>query len=225
MLNDLSTFTRLSMFFQLAGVGLAGGALLGAVLLPLDPDLGGGVLVLLGAALSLVPAWAVGHAVALRRLERRFWDEVVAGSQELVAGRTAATLPARVVRRRRKRVLPAFTLATGRSSGPSLAVAATVVGDGPPRRVGLLLPVTPQLWPRGTALLVAVHPDRPEVAVLEDRVPADAVAAGASDPRWSQRLPSDAQVVGGWVPLVGVAFVSLLVWGGVGYGLARLLVV
>lgn len=224
MLNDLSTFTRTSIFFQLAGPGFAAGVLVGAVVLPLDPELGRGVLVLLGVAFLLIPAWAVGHLLVLRRLERRFWDEVVAGSEELVADPPEAALPARVVRRRAKRMLPAFTLATGRAPGPGAAVAATVVGDGPARRVGLLVPAGAALR-AGGPLLVAVHPERPEVAVLDDRVAAQAVAAGAADPRWAQRLPSDAGVVGGWLPLIGVALLSLLVWGAVGCGLAQLLVV
>lgn len=224
MLNDLSTFTRTSMFFQLAGVGLTAGVLGGALVQPLDADLGRGVLVLLGVGFLLIPAWAIGHLVVLRRLERRFWDDVVVGSEELLADPPAATLPARVVRRRVKRSLPAFTLATGRTPGPGAAVAATVVGDGPARRVGLLAPAGAVLRP-GAPLLVAVHPDRREVAVLADRVTADAVASSAADERWAQRLPTDARVVGGWLPLIGTALLSLLAWGGAGYGLARLLAV
>lgn len=223
MLNDLSTFARTSMFFQLASLGFAAGVLVGAVVLPLDPDLGRGVLVLLGVAFLLIPAWTVGHLVTLRRWERRFWDEVVAGSDELVAAPPAVALPARVVRRRAKRLLPAFSLATGRTAGPGAALAATVVGDGPARRVGLLVPAAAVLRPGGP-LLVAVHPERPEVAVLEDRVTADLVAAGADDPRWAQPLPSDARGVGGWLPLIGVALLSLVVWGGLGCGLALLVV-
>lgn len=223
MLNDLSTFTRRSLLAQMAGPGFAAGGMVGVAVLPLDPDVDRDVLAILGIALVLIIGWAVGHVVALRRLERRLWDEVEAGSEELLARSPGGPLAARVVRGRAKH-RPAFTLATGRSSGPTVALAATVVGDGAPRRVGLLAPAGAGLRP-GAPLLVAVHPERREVAVLEDRVTADEVARGAADERWRGPLPSDRTVIGGWSPLVGLALLGLAGWAAVGLVVSRLLVV
>lgn len=224
MLNDLSRFTRLSTFLQLTGPALVIGALVGAQsFFPLGEEFGAGVLVLIGIGLLGTLGWGVWHSVTIRRMERRFWGEVVTGSEELLAGPPAAALPARVVRRRVQRTLPAFTLATGRSAAPSIALAVTVVGAGAARRVGLLAPVTPQLWPRGTPLLVTLHPGRPEVAVLEDRVTAEAVAAGAADERWAQPLPSDRGVVGGWSALVALALLGVAAGFLVGLGASFLL--
>ncbi|QIG44443.1 hypothetical protein G5V58_18135 [Nocardioides anomalus] len=59
------------------------------------------------------------------------------------------------MRGRRKRRLPAYLMTQGRRPGPAQAVAATVVGDGPARRVGLLAPESAVL-PAGAPLLAAM---------------------------------------------------------------------
>jgi hypothetical protein len=221
VLNDLSRFIRTSAFLQLLGPGFAAGALVGAFVVPLDTAVGAAELALLGVALLLIVGWAVWHGVTLRRTERRLWDEVAAGSEELLAAPVGGALPARVVRGRPKRALAAYAMAHGRQPGPAVALAATLVGDGPARRVGLLAPASAVL-PPGAALLVVPHPTRREVAVLDDRVTAAEVAASAADPRWAERLPTDRSVIGGWTVLLACSAAGLVVGAVVGLGIALL---
>jgi hypothetical protein len=220
VLNDMSSLARTSILLQMLAPGFAAGALVGSLLVPLDAGIDREVLVLLGVAFLLIPSWAVWHVVTMRRHERRLWDDVVAGSQELVDGAVVATpLPARVLRGRAKVGLPAFGLAGGQLPVAAVGMVATVVGDGPARRVGLLVPAQAVL-PPAAPLLLAVHPDRPEVAVLEDRVTREDVAATTTDPRWDQPLPTDRSVIGGWSALVGLAVVGLLAGAALGWGAA-----
>lgn len=219
----MSTFARTSILLQMLAPGFVAGGLVGAMTAPLDAGIGRDELVLIGVAVLGIPAWAVWHVVTLRRAERRFWAEVVEGSQEVVDGSVVPTpLPARVVRSRARAALPSFGLSGGRLPYAAVGLAATVVGDGPPRRVGLLVPAG-ALLPPDAPLLVAVHPDRPEVAVLEDRVGPEDVAATVGDPRWAQPLPTDSGVIGGWGALIALAVLGLLAGAALGYGCARLL--
>ncbi|MEI5673722.1 MULTISPECIES: hypothetical protein [unclassified Nocardioides] len=225
MLNDLARFARTSVLLQMLAPGFVTGGLLGAFLFPLNDEVGRGELGLMLVAFLAIPGWAVWHVVTVRRMERRFWAEVVAGSQELVEGAVVAVpVPARVVRGRTKPALPAFGLAGGRVPGAAVGLVVTAVGDGPARRVGLLAPAGVVL-PPGAPLLVAVHPERAEVAVLEDRVSAGEVAATVGDPRWEQPLPTDRRVIGGWSGIVGFAVLGLLAGAALGFVCARLLVV
>ncbi len=217
VLNDLSRWTRLTTMLQTVGPGVLIGALVG-----MRTVTGAGLVLLLVAALSQ-PGWLLWRTISGRRLDGRIWDEVSTGSEEILAGTVRTTsVPARVVRHRVLRRRPHFGLVGGRREGPSLAMAVTVVGPGPARRVGVLAAPVPALQRRDAPLVVAVHPERPEVAVLDDRVgPAD-VAASARDPRWSGPLPTDGSVVGGWWPVAGYALAGLVAGALLGFALMRL---
>ncbi|MDO9457107.1 hypothetical protein, partial [Nocardioides sp.] len=66
-----------------------------------------------------------------------------------------------------------------------------------------------------------LHPDRREVAAVDDRVTVERLGAVDADPRWrSERLPSDRTVVGGYLGLLAAVTVGTAV----GVGLAALVV-
>lgn len=201
MLNDLSGFTRLSTFFQLAPLGLFVGAM---------PSLGDGRVFLLcfGLGLLLEVVWCVGFLVAIRRIDARMKKAVAAGSAELVGGGVAGKpVLGRVVRTRQARRYDGFLVDPGRIGAPADIVVFTAIGDGPPRRVAALVPATFKL-PAGQAALLLAHPEQREVAVLESRATPAQLAGAAADPRWqAEPLPTDRSVVGGWpaLALVGIA--------------------
>lgn len=216
MLNDLSAYTRATIFGQMIPFGLLIGSSLG--MLSSGPDLTK-TYWLFGIAMTFLVVWGVVVVVWPRRMARRMHAEIDRGSREIHAGTTAAALvPARVVRRRNwKRNRPWGLGAEEFSLGPAHSTAFTVLPpDGPARRVGALTPVP--LNP-GSSAVLALHPMLPEVGVIGLRATNDDVAAAAADPRWrSERLPTDRTVVGGYLMLLAVAIAGVLV-GIVGAGL------
>ncbi len=143
---------------------------------------------LLMTGLVLIIAWGVGISVVGRSRERRVVEETVLGSDEIVAG-AVVPVPAigRVVRRRIKADAPAYSAGAPRLPGPAAMVVLEAVGDGPPRRVAVLD--------------TAVSPGRLEQI--------------ARDPRWGvSPTVTDRSVVGGWLPVFGVALAGLLVGAG-----------
>lgn len=217
MLNDISGFTRLSTFFQLAPFGLFVGAM---------PFLSDGTVFLLcfGLGLLLELVWCVGFLVTIRRVDARMKKAVVAGSAELVDGAVAGKpVLGRVVRTRQARRYDGFLVDAGRIGAPAAIVVFTVIGDGAPRRVAALVPATFKLRSGQAALLLA-HPEQREVAVLEERATPEDLAGAANDPRWrTERLPTDRSVVGGWSTLVVAGIAGIVAGGLVALGIGAAL--
>ncbi|KQY63940.1 MULTISPECIES: hypothetical protein [unclassified Nocardioides] len=205
MLNDLSTFTRATIFGQLVPLGMLWGAIAGMD--SSDPDVNR-LVVIAGVSLLWMVGWGVFVAWVPGRAARRLHAEVERGSREIISGTTTAPIaPARVVRERRWKKNPPLALGAEEGRGAAAySVAFTVLPpDGPPRRVATLSPVS---LSKGTSALVALHPDLREVGVLDMRVTNAQVETSARDPRWrTDRLPTDRTVVGGYLMLV-VALVA-----------------
>ncbi|WP_139981138.1 hypothetical protein [Nocardioides litoris] len=212
MLNDIATPTRL-----LVGVmGLTVGALLGGPVAGASP-LAIGVSVVVAAAVQVV--LMTGVVVWLQRADRRFLAEVERGTGEIARG-AVVPQPAigRVVRQKTVRVA-SWGPGRGTLPPPTGATVLTAVGDGPARRVCALVPSDLGLHHRGVPALLLLHPDRPEVAVLDDRATYDGLVRVDADPRWrTERLPTDRTVVGGYVGLL----LALLVAGAAGVGVSAL---
>ncbi|WP_341928040.1 hypothetical protein [Nocardioides psychrotolerans] len=213
MLNDLARQTRIMLFAQLLGPALLFGSVLavdGEHWVVFGSLVGLGILVTIG--------WAIGVVVWNRRADRRFRAALEEGAAALVAGRVAGVpAPGLVVRRKLARRSPSFLVGTaGPIEGPSAVLAITVLAEGGARRVAALVPAMLALHARKAPVAVLLHPDDPEVAVLDPRVGQSQLAAITEDPRWrSETLPTDRTVVGGWLPLVGCALLGVAV--GVGF--------
>ena len=213
MLNDLARQTRIMLFTQMLGPALMFGAVLAingehwAVAL---------TLLTLGAVAKL--GWGIGVAVWNRRADRRFRSMLEHAGADLVSGRVAG-LPAvgTVVRRKLARRSPSFMVGiAGPIEGPSAVLAITVLADTGARRVAALVPAMLALHARKAPVAVLLHPDEPEVAVLDPRVSQQQLTAIAEDPRWdTEPLPTDRSVIGGWLPALGCAALGIVV--GVGF--------
>jgi len=201
MLNDASRFTRLSvagttvplgLLIALSARGVSGASLSGTRIL------------LVGAlAVFVMLAWSITINVLTRRAERRLRATVAGGSNEVVTGHvTGIPTPGRVVRRRVARKHRPYAVGFPVPEHPpaSIVVLTVLLGDRA-RRAAALVPasLTVSLGP-GAHVWTLLHPDRPEVAVLDGRPNRQHPAA---DPRWAQvRIPSDLRVAGG---LLGAA--------------------
>lgn len=215
MLNDLATFTRKIMFFQALPLGL----LLALFAVPAMgfPDGAmdnlAAMLGLLVAFLVLEVAWAVGVIVTSRRADRRLVAELERGSREIVEGRVRPRTAVGQVRRRRvKRSQWTDVPGAVRASGThTLVVVLDVVGDGPPRRVAALVPPDFALGARKQFVSLALHPELPEVAVVDLGADLREVAeAAAADARWRTEKPrSDRVVVGGYLALAAAWLLGL----------------
>lgn len=217
MLNDIAWPTRLLV----AGFGLAIGVMLGG---PLgDASTGVGVaLLMVGLGLEVVVI--VVFPVLLRRADRRLRRELVAASAEVAQGAVEPRPAIGRVVRRRVVDLPWWLPGRGGGPGPAGLTVLTAVGDGPARRVAALVPADLGLTGVGVPALLLVHPHRPDVAVLDDRVTAAQLAAVDADPRWgSERLPTDRTVVGGYLALVASFAVGTAAGAGIGVVTAALL--
>lgn len=217
MLNDISGFTRLSTFFQLAPLGLFLGAM---------PFLGDGRVFLLcfGLGLLLELAWCIGFLITIRRIDARMKNAVTAGSAELIDAEVAGKpVLGRAVRTRQARRYDGFLVDPGRIAAPADIVVFTVIGDGAPRRVAALVPAAFKV-PSGQAALLLAHPERREVAVLESRATSSQLTGAAADPRWkTEPLPSDRSVVGGWRTLVVVGIAGVVAGALVALGIGAAL--
>lgn len=153
---------------------------------------------LAGAALAMVLMVVV--VVVSQTAETRLRDTTRTLSTRVVSGHTSARYaPARVVRRVRAKGHPAFVLSSALPcAGPAdFALLTTLPADGPARRSAALVPAAFALAP-GAAALVALSPENPDVAVLEDRVTPAQLTDVAADPRWgAERLPTTASISGG----------------------------
>ncbi|MCW2815519.1 MAG: hypothetical protein JWN84_2974 [Nocardioides sp.] len=216
MLNDIAWPARLLV----AAFGLAAGLLLGVALAD-PPD--GVASALLLAGLALEVAALVGLQVARVRADRAWQTELVAGTDELATGRvTPVTAVGRVVRRRSLPVL-SWLPGQGATAAPSVVLVLTALGDGAPRRVAACVPPGLGLRERGQPAVLLLHPARREVAVVDDRVTPERLAAVHADPRWdAERLPTDRSVVGGLLGLLAAAVVGTAVGTGLGAAVAAL---
>ncbi len=225
MLNDLSSFTRRTLFFQMLPFGL----LLSVVLASragLDDTTLKALLVILVAFLVLEVAWCVGVIVVTRRADRRLIAEVERGSREIVEGRVhPRTAIGRVRRRRVKRSKWTSVPGTDPSErgAYTLVVVLDVIGDGPPRMVAALLPPALILGARKQFLSLKLHPEMPEVAVVDLGVAPQEVAQTANaDPQWCRERPrGNRLVVGGYLALVAASFLGMV--AGAVFGSAALI--
>jgi len=217
MLNDLASFTRKSLFFQMLPFGLLL-PLLFASSLGLD-DAMDDLTVVLGifaAFLILEVAWCVGVIVATRRADRRLIAELERGSREIVEARVRhRTAVGRVRRRRVKRSQWADVPGAGRASEPgshTLVVVLDVIGDVSPRMVAALVPPAFSLGARKQFVSLALHPELPEVAVVDLRAdPCEVARAAADDPRWRTEKPrSNRMVVGGYLALAAAGLLGIV---------------
>jgi hypothetical protein len=214
VLNDIAWPTRLLV----AGFGLSIGLILSG---PITGTFGdtGFVLLLLGIGLELVVLLV--FPVVLSRAERRLRQQVVEASADIARG-AVVPVPAigRVVRRRVV-TLPWWLPGRGGGTGPAVVVVLTALGDGPPRRVAAVVPADLGLHAANVPAELLVHPQRRDVAVVDDRVTTARLAAIDADPRWrSERLPTDRTVVGGYLALLA----SLVVGTAAGVGVGTLVV-
>lgn len=208
MLNDLSWPTRLLV----AGFGVALGVMASGPVLDAPGD-AGLVLLLAGLALELVVISA--FPLVLGRADSRLRREVVEATAE-IAGGVAEPAPAlgRVVRSRAV-ALPWWLPGRGGGSGASSLVVLTAVGDGPARRVAAVVPLDLGLHGRDVPALLLVHPRHRDVAVVDDRVTAERLAAVDADPRWrAGRLPTDRSVVGGYAGLLAALAAGIAIGTG-----------
>lgn len=218
MLNDLSGHMRAFLLVNGMGMWVIVGAIFG-----MSPERGfTGVFVAIAVGLLTVIATGVWWLTSVRSREARLVREVTQGSEQIMSG---AVTPRRAIGRvayGRRKSSPGFLMSRGGSPAPSQMVVVGVVGDGAPRRVALAVPAAMGgMLPKGTAVALALHPTHPEVAVLEDRVTPQDLAAINADPRWAtERLPTNLSVIGGPVTYAFMVLGMIL-----GVGLGWLLVV
>lgn len=217
MINDLSRPVRVAMAAQLLGLGLilAAPASTGS-----SPDLSLAVFGV-GAAVSL--CGAVCFSWWTRRADRRIRDDVRSGSPELVrtpvdGRRPPASVPGRVVRHRSARGLPGFAAASPEAvAGEARIVVVTALTAAGARRVVALVPRGVLSLSTGSPVRVLLHPERPDVAVLDTAAAAHQLQAGEADPRWrTAAVPTERSVLGGYLPLAVSGAIGL----GAGFGLA-----
>ena len=214
MLNDLARPTRLI----LAGFGVSIGLMLAG---PLAHAPATGSLALLLAGLGVEVLLLAVFPMALGRTDRRFRARVVAAGADIAHGAVAPVPAVGRVVRRRAAALPWWMPGRGGGTGPAALVVLTAVGDGPPRRVAAVVPADLGLRGAGVPAELLVHPRHRDVAVVDDRVTPERLAAIDADPRWrSDRLPTDRSVVGGYPGLL----VALVAGTAAGLGVGVLVV-
>ncbi|WP_309650045.1 hypothetical protein [Nocardioides sp.] len=209
MLNDLARQTRIMLFCQVLGPAVMFGSVLAV-----EGEHWGVAVSLFVLGLVLTIAWGIGVVVWNRRADRRFRSLLEQGAADLVAGRvTGVPAAGRVVRRRLARHSPSYLVGTaGPLDGPSAVLAITVLAPGGARRVGALVPAMLALESRKAPVAVLLHPDEPEVAVLDPRITPQQLAAIGDDPRWrTEWLPTDSSVVGGWLPALACGVLGIVV--------------
>ncbi|MCW2793026.1 MAG: hypothetical protein JWO76_2124 [Nocardioides sp.] len=218
MLNDRTRVTRICSFAVTLGAGL----MLGALLL-----LSGHETVWLGmfgVGMAIMCLASIGEDHLSRRADRSLCAEIVRGSTEIVTGTVIADLvPARVARRRLVKGPPFLLGHPGPLPGKGFIIVATALVDGPARRVGALVPADLLLQLRkGHPVALAVHPVRPEVAVLDPSVDSDQLARIAGDPRWwEDGIPTDLSISGGLLGRLGAYLAGLVVGIGVNWLVAQ----
>ncbi len=206
MLNDIAWPTRIAM----AAMGVAMSLMAGGPLL--DSDLDSSVFAVLAGSGALLLILVLVSTVVLPSLaDRSFRSALSDGIEEIAVGEVApVAVPARVVRRSLDRHRSSFMPGSGHAPGPSVVlVLAVLPPDSAPRRVAALVPAQLGLRLRRAPAVVLLHPERPEVAVVDDRVSAEQLAAVSADLRWgTERLPTDRRVVGGYLALVASVIVG-----------------
>lgn len=206
-LNDL---TR-PLALVLAALMAPAGAVLGLVLAVVVSDRvpGVGMVVVPVLSLLLLAAVATWYLVSLRREDARMAASLAAGADELVRGEVAGTtVPARVVQSLPDRSGRPVAALGGPRAERGRRVLATALTPPGPRRVAALVPDLGPLR-RGAPVALALHPTRRDLAALDARVDAAALAAGDADPRWSGPLPTHGSVTGGWGPKLAAVVGSL----------------
>ncbi|KRF17977.1 hypothetical protein ASG90_06565 [Nocardioides sp. Soil797] len=209
MLNDLATFTRLSLLFQVLPIGM----LIGGSSMAMKTSALSAFLVVMVLVVVALTAWAISVVVWTRTAARRFHHDVERGSAEIVEqGLAADIVPARMVRSRVGRHLRPWALGDVAPPTGTWSVTFTALPPGEPaRRVGALVPLP---LPKGAPVLLALHPSLREVGVIDLRATREQVSLAGQDPRWhSEPLPTDRTVVGGWLALLGSAVLGLLAGG------------
>lgn len=230
MLNDLAAFARKSVFFQMLPFGLLL-ALIFALSVGLEDAAGDTTVVLgiLATFLVLEVAWCVGVIVAVRRADRRLIAELERGSGEIGEGRVRPRAAVGRVRRRRvKRSKWTGVPGAERVSEPgnrTLVAVLDVIGDGSPRMVAAFVP--PDFSPnaREQFLPLALHPELPEVAVVDLRADQREVAQdAAADPRWrTEKRRSNRVIVGGYLALAAAGLLGILAGSVLGFAALMLL--
>ncbi|MEP1122930.1 MAG: hypothetical protein ABJH68_03450 [Ilumatobacter sp.] len=202
MLNDLSSVTRRLVVAQSMAIGM----FLGLVLV-LDADTAPEVTIgVMLTALLVFLACSFGFAAWSRRAQSRLITDVEVASRSIVRGEVDPVgVAGRTVRSRKAGSADGFLASRSDplGDGASIVVATALAVDGP-RRVAFLAPTSIASNLKTAPVALKLHPAEREVAVLDDLVHRDQLAAIAADPRWtSEELPTDRSVVGGWLPLVG----------------------
>ncbi len=144
---------------------------------------------------------AIWYVLSYTSADKRLIREIEVGSREITGGEvTPLQVVGRIIRSRR-RSAPGFVMSSRESWSPARAYVVSMFGDGKPRRVAMLVPSTIRLTNK-TPVALALHPGRPEIAVLEDRVDAEQIAQIDADlHRRTEQPPSDWAIAGGWVTL------------------------
>lgn len=207
MLNDLSRFTRATIFVQTFATGIILGAIVAL------SEVWQAALIMLGVGLVVMVGWSIGVMLVTRRFDTRLRRDIVRASTDIVADPARASrAPGRVVRRRVAARWPGFVLGQAAAASTSAVVLVVTVLDGDTaRRAAALIPAQLGLHiRRGEPVQVALHPTDLEVAVLDDVVTRADLAALDADPRWqSVGLPTDRSVTGGWPGIVLAAVLGL----------------
>ncbi len=171
--------------------GIGAGALLGAML---------GVILLSAArgtplaviAAGLVLLVLVVNLIVSERMVSRVITRAAQRAQLISAGYAPGEpAPARVHRVFGRGVGQVATMVWPGAQEPArLAILHVLPQHAPPRSVYALLPLRYGIE-RGAAAAVVLDPSHPDIAILDDRVPADTLHAIAADPRWATvRVPS-----------------------------------
>lgn len=224
MLNDISRFTRLSTLFQILPIGFVLGLALVPAWVGLDGFVPIALVTVILAAVALI-GWGTAYLTFLLRTDRRVLDGLQTATEEICSGAVApgTSVPARVVRTRRNkrhRLTAVLGLTQGLVQAQTVAVMTVLPPGAPARRVGVLAPAdASSALSKASTHAVALHPTQVEAGVLDARVTGPQRDALAADPRWrTEPLPTDRTVVGGYLPLVGMALIGMVV--GVGITLA-----
>lgn len=209
-LNDLSRPVAIVLASFVAPAGAYAGFVVAVTVGDREPSVTAFVVPALAFGVLVgVMAW---YVVTLWRHDARLTRALADGNAEVVSGRVQGrTVPGRVVHSlpdRSGRVIGAVGHPHAGAGRRVLAVVLEPVGA---RRVAALVPDGVPVR-KGTALPLVLHPTRRDVAVLDARIPLDAVAFADADPRWAGPLPTHSSVTGGWAFKLAAVFASFAVF-------------
>lgn len=209
-LNDLSRPVAIVLASFVAPAGAYAGFVVAVTVGDREPSVTAFVVPALAFGVLVgVMAW---YVVTLWRHDARLTRALADGNAEVVSGRVQGrTVPGWVVHSLPDRSGRVIGAVGHPHTGAGRRVLAVVLEPVGARRVAALVPDGVPVR-KGTALPLVLHPTRRDVAVLDARIPPDAVAFADADPRWVGPLPTHSSVTGGWAFKVAAVFSSFVVF-------------